>query len=127
MKIFTHERFFLFKYPLDDTKDQFNKSAENASTALQAEKKTSYMKSNESTQLGDKSDCNDLQLAAWNDDIQTVRRLLCTGADVHSKDSDGWTALHRAAHKGNTEIVKVLLQVNCWFVSFCGLHPKYYF
>ena len=65
----------------------------------------------ESSQSEKSSAWNDLQKATWNGDAQAVRRLLCGGADVQAKNCDGWTALHRAAHKGNTRIVEILLQV----------------
>ena len=44
------------------------------------------------------------------DDPLRVRALLAAGADVHSRDSKGKTALHRAAQAGFTKIPALFLQ-----------------
>ncbi|XP_053648042.2 uncharacterized protein [Cherax quadricarinatus] len=38
--------------------------------------------------------------------------LLARGEDVHAIDTIGWTALHSAAHMGQTELIKLLLDYN---------------
>ncbi len=47
--------------------------------------------------------------AAKKGDIEEVRLLLEKGADVNSRNMDGWTALMLAAWNGNTETVELLL------------------
>jgi len=39
-----------------------------------------------------------------------ARVLLNAGADVGSRDNDGWTPLHAAAHWGQTESCEILAQ-----------------
>ena len=48
--------------------------------------------------------------AANKGDVQTVRRLLDTGANVHEKDIQGRTPLMRATENGHTHVVKTLLE-----------------
>ena len=43
-------------------------------------------------------------------DIEAVRKLIASGADVNARDKDGSTALMRAAGIRKTEIVRVLLE-----------------
>ena len=50
-----------------------------------------------------------LIMAACNDKVDIIRLLLDHGANVHSKDSDGDTALHCAAYNGYDEAVKLLI------------------
>ena len=45
--------------------------------------------------------------------VQVSELLLDHGADPNISDENGATPLHRAASKGNLEIVKLLLQFNC--------------
>ena len=40
----------------------------------------------------------------------TVKLLLEKGANINTKDSEGWTPLHHAARSGNEEIIKLLLE-----------------
>jgi len=47
--------------------------------------------------------------AAKHGDIDTVKTLLKSGADVNVKNKDGRTALMEAAFSGHTEIVKLLI------------------
>ena len=47
--------------------------------------------------------------AAMRQDIDAVRTLLTTGADVNAPQGDGMTGLHWAARHGATEIVRLLL------------------
>jgi ankyrin repeat protein len=47
--------------------------------------------------------------AAMRGDIDAVRQLLRDGADVNAAQSDGMTALHWAADRGEVEIAEVLL------------------
>ena len=51
-------------------------------------------------------------------DFKAVKNLLKKGANPHEKDSQSWTPLHIASHKGLSEIVKLLLvehkvEINC--------------
>lgn len=52
---------------------------------------------------------HELYEASRRNDIQTVKRLIEHGANVNWADSDGDTALMKAACKGFTGIVKILL------------------
>ena len=47
--------------------------------------------------------------AAQSGDIESVRELLRTGADVNAAQGDGMTALHWAAESGNAELAEMLL------------------
>ncbi len=47
--------------------------------------------------------------AARDGDIEAVRRLLASGADVNMEDKNGFTPLHAAAFQGHTECVRLLL------------------
>lgn len=47
--------------------------------------------------------------AAEEGNIAKVRNLLAQGADVNTKDKDGYTALIHASMNGHTEVVKTLL------------------
>lgn len=47
--------------------------------------------------------------AADAGDLKTVRQLLAQGADAHARTSNGATALHCAAARGNREICELLL------------------
>jgi ankyrin repeat protein len=42
-------------------------------------------------------------------DILAVRRELDRGANIHEKDSQGWTPLFHAAHKGDLHILQLLI------------------
>jgi len=42
-------------------------------------------------------------------ELEWVELLLAHGAEAKVRNEDGWTALHNAAAKGHTEIVRVLL------------------
>ncbi|MFD3447640.1 ankyrin repeat domain-containing protein [Microbacteriaceae bacterium 4G12] len=50
-----------------------------------------------------------LHAATANKQQEAVALLLANGADVHAKQSGGWTALHEAALLGEVGIVQVLL------------------
>lgn len=52
---------------------------------------------------------DELHRAARLDDVQEMKNLLSKGANVNSRDQNGWTPLHRAAFKGGIETVKLLL------------------
>lgn len=58
----------------------------------------------DSLQLGDL-----LHRAARVGDVNGINSCLSQGANVNSRDQNGWTPLHRAAFKGWTECVRVLL------------------
>lgn len=47
--------------------------------------------------------------AAMKGDVEGVRALLRTGADVNATQGDGMTALHWAAEHGNAELARVLV------------------
>ncbi len=54
---------------------------------------------------------SDLHAAAWHGNVNEVRALVETGADVNWKDSIGETALFGAASWGRVEVVRYLLSV----------------
>jgi ankyrin repeat protein len=47
--------------------------------------------------------------AAMRGEVETVRTLLRSGADVNAAQGDGMTALHWAAESGNAELAEILL------------------
>lgn len=69
------------------------------------------------------SDYEDFVQAAWEGNIQEVKRLADKGIDINIKANDGFNALMKAAYKGNVDIVKFLLsrKVNINIKSFNGL------
>lgn len=58
-----------------------------------------------------------LHRAAYNNNIESVKFLLLSGADFEACTEDGWTPLHSAAHWACYETIGVLLShgvnVNC--------------
>lgn len=50
-----------------------------------------------------------LHRAAADGDIELVKSLISKGADVDTKDEDGWTPLHFAAYRGQKEVAEVLI------------------
>jgi ankyrin repeat protein len=52
----------------------------------------------------------ELIVAAGENNLPEVSRLLSVGADVKEKDSDGWTPLHRASNRGHVQVVNALLE-----------------
>jgi ankyrin repeat protein len=48
--------------------------------------------------------------AVNNGEIAEVRGLIGAGADVKTKDNNGWTALMGASQKGHTEIAELLIE-----------------
>jgi hypothetical protein len=50
-----------------------------------------------------------LMIAAWNNVLVDVERLLRAGADIHARDAERRTALHHAARMGHLDIVKALV------------------
>ena len=55
-----------------------------------------------------------MMFAAHEGNIDTVMVLIEAGADVKTKNEDGWTARKFAESKGNTEIVTILKRVGAW-------------
>jgi uncharacterized protein len=53
---------------------------------------------------------NRLISAAKRGDILKLRGALLACVDPNCEDSQGWTPLFHAAHHGNTEVVKLLIQ-----------------
>ena len=54
-----------------------------------------------------KAGCNCLHVAAQNGHLKICRELLQNhNVDIHSRDDDGWTSLHRAALGGDFEILQ---------------------
>lgn len=51
-----------------------------------------------------------LQMAAWQGNIDLLNQLYKKGADINSMDKIGRCALYYAAHNGNTDVTKWLLQ-----------------
>lgn len=54
----------------------------------------------------------DLELieAVQDGNIERVRELIASGADVDQQDEQGWTPLNFAAGKGNTAVAKLLIE-----------------
>ncbi len=61
---------------------------------------------------------------AWKGDLAGVQAQLDAGADVNTKDGDGWTPLHYSANYGYKEIVQLLIS-NGADVSATVLSGKY--
>jgi ankyrin repeat protein len=54
-------------------------------------------------------DRTDLHSAAFDGNVEEVKKLLKKGADPNIKDKYGWTPLHWAASGGHVDVVKLLL------------------
>jgi hypothetical protein len=52
----------------------------------------------------------DLHDAAFNGDVERVRKLLEKGENPNAKDKYGWTPLHIAASKGHVHVARLLLK-----------------
>ena len=58
--------------------------------------------------------CSSLLMVAVEEGHEDIAlELLAAGADVHVKDRDGCTALHRACGKGLEEVVEALIAQGC--------------
>jgi len=53
---------------------------------------------------------NLIHLYCNKNDIENLKKLIDSGADVNAKNKDGDTPLHTATWKGNIEIVKLLIE-----------------
>jgi|GEM_PF-3016230 len=51
-----------------------------------------------------------LHRAAYNGDLEEIKRLINAGESVHSLNTEGATSLHWAAFKGQDQAVEVLIQ-----------------
>ncbi|CAN1132801.1 Protein VAPYRIN [Linum perenne] len=51
---------------------------------------------------------DELMTTSRTGDAEGVRNYLRKGAEVNSRDQNGWSSLHRAAFKGKSENVKVI-------------------
>ncbi|OWM78055.1 ankyrin repeat domain-containing protein 50-like [Punica granatum] len=92
---------FLLECPEFDGKTVINSDGKTA-FGLAVENNHNHLY--DSLQLGDQ-----LHRAARVGDVNGIRSCLLQGADVNSRDQNGWTPLHRAAFKGRTECVRALL------------------
>ena len=52
----------------------------------------------------------ELRDASRTGDIDRVMSLIEIGADIHSRDDDGWTALRRSCSHGHTAVASLLLE-----------------
>jgi ankyrin repeat protein len=52
----------------------------------------------------------ELVVAARENNVLEVRRLMSVGAEVDAKGNDGWTPLHEASGEGHVQVVKELLE-----------------
>jgi ankyrin repeat protein len=50
-----------------------------------------------------------LFIAAWDDNLPEVERLLSVGANVNATDNGGWTPLFVACLRGHVQVVKELV------------------
>jgi len=55
-------------------------------------------------------DRTDLHKAAFDGNVEEVKKLLKKGADPNVQDKDGWTPLHLAASEGHVDVAKLLLE-----------------
>lgn len=63
-----------------------------------------------------------LQVAAWHGRIDLLDQLRVKGADVNAADKIGRCALYYAAHRGNADVTKWLLQHGGYVDSRVGIH-----
>lgn len=69
----------------------------------------------------------ELHEAARDGDVERVRQLLASGAELMARDDTQWTPLGLAAAHAHVETVRVLLEAGAdpnTAVSFCGLTEK---
>jgi glutaminase len=55
------------------------------------------------------NDAMSLCWAAYQGDLNEIRRLVARGVDLNEEDYDGRTCLHLAAAEGKLEVIKFLL------------------
>jgi glutaminase len=60
------------------------------------------------------NDAMGLCWAAYQGDLNEIRRLVARGVDLNEKDYDGRTCLHLAAAEGRMDVVKFLLAKNVY-------------
>ena len=58
----------------------------------------------------DKDGYSALYWAVFGNHTDVVNKLISKGADVNVRTGHYWTPLHAAAHSGDTELMKFLLQ-----------------
>ena len=52
-------------------------------------------------------------MACWNNQLETVTKLIELKANVNQADHRGWTPLIISVYQNNEEIVSTLLAANC--------------
>lgn len=64
---------------------------------------------NEASTTNENVKVTKLHIAAQNNDLSALNSAINEGVDLNAVTEDGWTALHFAAFRGYTDVVKALL------------------
>ena len=64
-----------------------------------------------------------LHQAIEQGNIEAIKELISTGADVNEADQEGWTPLSKAAHGGQKEIAELLISNNADLNALSILGP----
>lgn len=59
--------------------------------------------------IGGFRNCTPLHVATEHNLVEVARRLLQAGADVHTRDGNGWTPFLNAALRGSVEMIRLLI------------------